>query len=186
MTKGGIAIWHIDDNLPSTPGARGNSNQGYPGQPGWPTNGLHYLVALLQADGRYDLEKLPWVGNPHGDATDLWRRSGTWILNESTVPSTGAYAGGSAVPTGVDVRVTSNEGRTMSLWVRPGVWVDPSAVGPQIGAFTFPYHSLAGAAAAVPDNSGIVCKSGTYAEHPSITRPVMVRTWPGPTIIGRP
>jgi M6 family metalloprotease-like protein len=183
---GGIAIWHIDDNLPSNPGDRSNSDQGYPGQAGWPTNGLHYLDALLQADGRYDLEKLAWAGNVHGDAGDLWRASSKWILNESTVPSSDAYAGGSAVPTGVDIRVTSNPGNFMSLWVRPGVWVDPTALGPQIGAFTFPYHSIAAAAAAVPDNSGIVCKSGTYAEHPTVTRPVMIRTWPGPTIIGRP
>jgi M6 family metalloprotease-like protein len=189
MPNGGIAIWHIDDNLPGNPGDRGNSNQGFPGQPGWPTNGLHYLCALLQADGRYDLEKLPWVGNPHGDATDLWRASDNAILNESTVPSSDAYAGGSAVPTGVDVRVTSNPGATMTLWVRPGVWVDPSAVGPQIGAFTFPYHSVGAAVAAVgtvPDNSGIVCKTGTYAEHPAISRPLMIRTWNGSTILGRP
>ncbi len=62
---GGLAIWKVDESM----FYYSNSLEGYPGQPGWPGNGKHYFVALLQADGRYDLEK----GHNRGDYSDLFR-----------------------------------------------------------------------------------------------------------------
>lgn len=64
--KGGLAIWHIDENK------KHNRQPGHPGVPGWPENGAHYMVALLQADGRFDLER----GKGFGDADDLFRAGG--------------------------------------------------------------------------------------------------------------
>ena len=58
----GLAIYHIDDNMDR------QGSAGYPGYPGWPENGKHYRVAMLQKDGRYDLEHDINIG----DAGDLW------------------------------------------------------------------------------------------------------------------
>ncbi len=64
--KGGLAIWHIDENKAS------NREPGHPDVPGWPENGVHYKVALVQADGRFDLER----GKSYGDEEDLFRADG--------------------------------------------------------------------------------------------------------------
>ena len=64
--KGGLAIWHIDENKES------NHEPGHPDVPGWPENGVHYKVALVQADGRFDLER----GRSFGDEEDLFRAGG--------------------------------------------------------------------------------------------------------------
>mmetsp|Transcript_41493 Transcript_41493/g.72920 ORF Transcript_41493/g.72920 Transcript_41493/m.72920 type:complete len:590 (+) Transcript_41493:686-2455(+) len=65
LPLGGLAIWHIDEYMY----LYGNSREGYPGQTGWPANSNHYHIALLQADGRYDLER----GHNQGDYSDLFR-----------------------------------------------------------------------------------------------------------------
>jgi len=65
LPQGGLAVWHVDDDMSQF----ANSLEGYPGQLGWPENGKHYQVALLQADGKYDLER----GRNRGDYSDLFR-----------------------------------------------------------------------------------------------------------------
>jgi len=51
LPQGGLVIYHVD-------GAVSFENPaGYPGQLNWPKNNNHYHVSLLQADGRYDLER---------------------------------------------------------------------------------------------------------------------------------
>jgi len=84
LSLGGLAIWHIDESMSQY----GNSREGYPGQSGWPANGQHYHVALLQADGRYDLES----GNNHGDWSDLYR-SDFYFGVDHLFPSTGPMVG---------------------------------------------------------------------------------------------
>lgn len=44
----GLIVWHIDENMI----AKGNELEGMPGQSGWPANGRHYMVSVLQADGK--------------------------------------------------------------------------------------------------------------------------------------
>ena len=89
MPQGGLAIWHIDDTA-------GFNTQGYPGQSGWPENGNHYRVALLQADGNYNLEK----GNNRGDGGDVYHGTNVSAIGPSTVPNTDAYQDGVIVITG--------------------------------------------------------------------------------------
>jgi M6 family metalloprotease-like protein len=185
ITKGGLAVWHIDDNVGN------NNNEGYPGQTGWPGNGNHYHVALLQADGQYNLEKPfsktvptpPDSGN-YGDAGDLLRASGVWHLNEATVPSTNSYVG-LMEPTGIDIQTNSNEGDNMNVWVRPGSWVDFTATNPiQVGTFDWPFHTLANAISSTPSDGGIVIKAGTTSERPTITKTLRFRSYGGVTTIG--
>ncbi|KAL3823703.1 hypothetical protein ACHAXA_007274, partial [Cyclostephanos tholiformis] len=97
LPLGGLAIWHIDDGMSNY----ANSHEGYPGQYGWPGNGYHYQVSLLQADGRYDLER----GRNRGDYADLFRYDyyfGVDQLSPSTFdpklgpfPNTDSYRHGS-------------------------------------------------------------------------------------------
>ena len=63
---GGLAIWHVDENK------KHNREPGHPDVPGWPENDAHYMVALVQADGRFDLER----GLNYGDEDDLFRGGG--------------------------------------------------------------------------------------------------------------
>jgi M6 family metalloprotease-like protein len=62
VPKGGLAIWHVDEKK------KDNNDEGYPGQKGWPQNGHHYKIALLQADGCYHLER----HKNNGDAGDYY------------------------------------------------------------------------------------------------------------------
>jgi len=75
----GLLIYHVDDNQST------NGNQWYPGH----TNAGHYLVALEQADGLWDLEK----GVNNGDTKDPF----PGLLNQRTFdfgtsPNTKSYS----------------------------------------------------------------------------------------------
>lgn len=105
MPQGGLVIWHIDDTKP------GNDDEGFPGQAGWPANNRHYRVALLQADGRYDLER----GFNRGDAGDVYHGGGVSLLGPGTVPNTDAYQGGNVAATGNTISGISTAGAGMSF-----------------------------------------------------------------------
>lgn len=100
----GLVIWHIDD-------VSDYNTQGYPGQPGWPENGNHYRVAVLQADGDYDLEK----GNNRGDSGDAYRGGFVDAIGPASTPSTDSYQLGSSYQTGHEVTSVSSAGSIMSF-----------------------------------------------------------------------
>lgn len=105
MPQGGLAIWHIDENK------SGNTDEGYPGQTGWPGNNRHYKVALLQADGLFDLER----GNNRGDAGDVYHGAGVSEISHNTTPNTDAYQNGVVMNTGNRIFAISGEGATMTF-----------------------------------------------------------------------
>ena len=111
MKGGGLAVYHIDDK------ADAQNNRGYPStQSDWPKNGKHYQVALLAADGNFDLEK----GTNEGDSGDLWHfgselkelRSGS-----ASHPNTDSYQYGSVKPTGVRIYGFGFSGKSMTFRV---------------------------------------------------------------------
>ena len=109
---GGIAIYHIDNAI-----INGQNTRGYP-SPGtyWPNNGNHYQVALLPADGNYDLEK---GGDNHGDDGDLWH-SGSQLKelrSGGSHPNTDSYQGGTVKKTGVRIYGFTHSGKYMSFKV---------------------------------------------------------------------
>ena len=106
IPQGGLVIWHIDN-------AAGDVNAGFPGQLGWPANGLHYRVAVLQADGDYDLEH----GNNRGDSTDPHHAAGIDAITTGPGghPNTDAYQGGNIIVTGHTISNISASGPSMSF-----------------------------------------------------------------------
>ncbi len=117
MPQGGLAIWHIDESKAN------NNTEGYPSQTGWPRNGNHYTIALLQADGRYDLEH----GANRGDSGDLYRGTDVSLIGADTTPNTYSYQSGNARRTGNIISGISIAGSVMSF-----VFSAPSPAPPAI------------------------------------------------------
>jgi hypothetical protein len=110
---GGIVIYHIDENTEGY----GNFVRGGPFLDGWPGNGAHYKVAVLQADGKYELEMALNLG--HND--DFWKAgdvlgpgNGELVATDAVYPNTDSYVGGNIRVTGVTIDQFTDEG--------DGVW----------------------------------------------------------------
>ena len=117
IPQGGLAIWHVDDNV------GGNTVEGFLRQPGWPGNGSHYRVALLQADSLFHLEH----NTNQGDGGDLFRDVPGIALSEVTMPASDAYRLGSSYPTGIEISEISASDATMTFRFRPATWCDVSS-----------------------------------------------------------
>jgi hypothetical protein len=176
IPHGGLAIWQIDENRS---GNAPNNEEGYPGQPGWPGNGKHFSIALLQADGRYDLEH-----NVAGDSTDLFRPPAFDHIDETTVPSTLTYQAAREESGNQIDRIQYITESIMSFRYRPGVWVDFAYGGTEYGTFSAPYRTLSAAETGSATDWMIICKAGTTSERPTLTMPRFVKTWHGVTTVG--
>eukprot|EP00978_Attheya_sp_CCMP212_P001884 scaffold3902_cov53-Attheya_sp.AAC.3 len=73
----GMVVWHIDESASDTDDA-------YPGN-GWPDR--HYRVAVVAADGQFDLEK----GTNRGDLEDLFRPNYVSSVGKSGFPTICRY-----------------------------------------------------------------------------------------------
>ena len=102
---GGLAVWHIDEDAEY-------DDEGYPEQGDFPSNGRHYRVSLLQADGEYALEK----GLNRGDYGDLFRE-GDELCPTGSLPNTESYQYGRIQNTGVHIYDISAPGPVMNFKV---------------------------------------------------------------------
>ena len=110
---GGALVWHIDDK------AHLNMNPGGPYQEGWPENGKHYQVALLQADQAYDLEQDLNLGESYDffkHKEDALRPGNS---GPGTVyPNTDAYQDGIILSTGLEIDNFRQRGLNMIFDVK--------------------------------------------------------------------
>lgn len=108
MPQGGLAIWHIDDLALL-------NNEGHPEQLDWPQNGNHYRIALLQADGAFDLE----IGLNRGDGRDVYHADGVAEVRPGTLPGTDGYQLGNVVQTDNGLFEISASGASMTFLYVP-------------------------------------------------------------------
>ena len=127
MKQGGLCIWHVDEKAD-------DRNAGFPGEQGWPSNGNHYRVALLQADGNYNLEK----GENRGDEYDVFHSGGKNSLGPSRsagfgpYPNTDAYQDGQVRSTGISIYDIRQSGDRMYFTVEiPGTSTPPPTSPPR-------------------------------------------------------
>eukprot|EP00568_Trieres_chinensis_P003177 CAMPEP_0183293584 /NCGR_PEP_ID=MMETSP0160_2-20130417/2215_1 /TAXON_ID=2839 ORGANISM="Odontella Sinensis, Strain Grunow 1884" /NCGR_SAMPLE_ID=MMETSP0160_2 /ASSEMBLY_ACC=CAM_ASM_000250 /LENGTH=341 /DNA_ID=CAMNT_0025454725 /DNA_START=17 /DNA_END=1042 /DNA_ORIENTATION=+ len=122
LPEEGLVIWHIDEET-------GYNEEGFPGQPGWPENGDHYRVALVSADGLYNLEKGSDLGMPsnffYGGVNEFGSAGG---INEfgsagvgrsgqvtSKFPNTDWYSRGKVIKSGFSIQNISPPMHQMSF-----------------------------------------------------------------------
>ena len=125
MNPGGVVIYHIDENIWDdfdNGGNVGNFPRGGPFQSGWPGNGRHYPVAVLQADGLFELEQ----GINGGKSDDIWNQvsqvlgpgNGESVASDAKYPNTDSYAFGQIKTTGITIKnFQTTAGKTMSFQV---------------------------------------------------------------------
>jgi len=88
LPSSGLLIWHIDSNKP------GNSQEWLPDQSG----NYHFLVALEQADGQFNLEQSTIHGGNTGDAGDPFPgASNNTVFAATTSPNSDSYERGSSL-----------------------------------------------------------------------------------------
>lgn len=159
IPMGGLAIYHVDE------AAGGNNNEGFPGQPGWPGNGNHFKVAMLQADGLFELER----NLTNGNAGDLYRAAGVDRLAPGTSPSSDAYQTGGTCASGTIISAVSAPGVTMtcsfSFYGRV-FYVDKFYGGISDGTCTRPYKRVSDAYAVAADGDALQIRGADYAETP--------------------
>ncbi|MBD3221017.1 M6 family metalloprotease domain-containing protein, partial [bacterium] len=141
---GGLAIWHVDEN-----GSNDNEQQ-LPGQ--------HYECTLVQADGRWDLER----GNNNGDATDLWYAPSYTQFDPTTTPPA-TWWDGTDAPLYVDN--VSASGPLMTFDFREALGTMAVTVQPQPDGLLAPW-TLEGPNGYLVEGEGfesrLVWDEGTY------------------------
>ncbi|CAJ1945292.1 unnamed protein product [Cylindrotheca closterium] len=124
IPEAGLMIWHIDEDKSGDQ----NDDEGHPGQPDWPSNGRHYHVALMQADGEYKFEK---QNSGNGDKGDMYGQClGGGTFGPSTTPNSKGYQGGHVKDTGITITNIYQQGDDMVFDVCFGDCASGSAAPP--------------------------------------------------------
>jgi hypothetical protein len=101
----GCIVWHIDLQ------AGVQTTRGYPGSAGWPAK--HYMAAIVQADGLFEIEK----GISRGNAGDFWAKGKTLQDSDTVFPNTASYQGGTLKRTGVQIEFLNDSSSIMMFRV---------------------------------------------------------------------
>ena len=163
----GLAIWHID-----TTGS--NSNQQM-------TRQSHYLVTLVQADGRWDLEN----NQNGGDSSDLYAAPAYTACSPYTLPATPWWDGS---PSLVFIENVSASGGSMTFGFRhiPGTWVNfEYSGGWGFGTWEMPFNTLAEGVLYAPEYGNLWVVAGSSAERLTLDKPLTIRAYGGMVTIGR-
>ena len=108
LPKAGLVIYHIDEN------AKFSENPGFLGQIGWPENGNHYRVAIIQSDVQYNLEK----GENRGDELDIFDVGDVLDAGNSSYPNTDSYRRGLIKETGIRIYDIVKEGDKITFSIQ--------------------------------------------------------------------
>jgi hypothetical protein len=158
MPGSGLLIYHVDESM-----AKQNTT-GYPGQSGWPQNGNHFMVALVQADGNFQLEKTKDEGGNNGDAGDYWTAGLTLGSDCNVHPNTCTYQGGNIQTTGI---------------VITDIWAPT-------GTMTFRVSGLGGVASTPSPSPPVVANTGSPTSSSVIITEVPVGSSSGAGLTGAP
>jgi M6 family metalloprotease-like protein len=159
----GLALWHIDED----------------GSNDWNemTTERHYLVTLVQADGRWDLEN----DRNQGDSTDLWAAPTYTRCAPQTNPSPFWWDG---APTHSYITEISASAATMYFNFSTSIWVDFGYVGTEEGTFVRPYNTLFEGVSVVEHYGTIKVRAGSSPETLTISKPMTIVALEGHATIG--
>mmetsp|Transcript_26759 Transcript_26759/g.59465 ORF Transcript_26759/g.59465 Transcript_26759/m.59465 type:complete len:603 (+) Transcript_26759:1348-3156(+) len=159
ISQGGLAIYHVDEQAPR------QKRRGHPLQKEWPENGNHYMIALLQADSLYELER----GRNTGDKGDLWHADcGKAVLGPgrndthsaslaSSYPNTDSYQSGVIKSTGIVISDFSESGEVMSFRIQSPNMLETHSRSEAVGR-----HNTEGAKDDVTSKSSILSNVGNF------------------------
>jgi len=151
---GGLAIWHLDEDVIAANDPTPNDNECYP--PSDCTNN-HYGVALVQADNNWDLEK----DINRGNATDLWYLSNGEEFNDTSNPSSKLWDGTASYVSLIDISASAS---IMTAFVpQRKLHVDGQVATSGSGAsWVAPLKTIQEAIDAAHDRDQIWVKAGEY------------------------
>ncbi len=133
LPASGLAIWHVDE--------RGSNNN----EQMTPTS--HYECTLVQADGKWDLERK----RNQGDAADLFSAATASSFSDTTSPSAKWWNGSASK---LKIRDISAPGERMTLRVGDTQITTPSLLGEATPGLAIPDNTPAGVKSAIALQGG--------------------------------